>query len=296
MVDLNLTALTELTTVIGSDVVYVVSDPAVTKLPRKITVNNIQRQSVVAKTTTYTLTDLDYLVKADTTAGAFTLTLPTSTGRTGKIFVIKKTDNSVNVLTVDGNASETIDGALTYLMVVQNDTVVIQSDGTNWMIIQHYNKAPYAQLSHSANQMNPASAAAVNVVFNVNDSLVGMTHSIVTNTHQITIIEAGVYQFIAVPQVGRTSGTGVDTHNFWMQKNGVNVVDSNIKTYLPATVAHTSVATLNWIGVLAAGDIISFQQQSQSLTTGVTGLIATAIAAPKPLTPSIVLTVLKLSD
>lgn len=296
MVDLNLTELTELTTVIGSDICYVVSDPASTKLPRKITVNNLQRQSVVSKTTTYTLTDLDYLVKVDTTSANFTLTLPTASGRTGKIFVIKKTDNSVNVVTIDGNASETIDGGLNYKMVVQNDTIVIQSDGTNWQIIQHYNKAPYAQLSHTANQMNPSSAAAVNVVFNTNDALVGITHSTSSNTHQITIVEAGIYQFLAGAQVGRTSGTGVDTHNLWMQLNGVNISDTNIKTYLPATLAHTSVGFINWIGVLVAGDIISFQQQSQSLTTGVTGLIATAVASPKPLTPSIILTVLKLSD
>lgn len=262
---------------------------------KKQTKSNFLRQPVVTKTSAYTLTNLDYLIIGDATSAAFTLLLPTAVGISGKIFVIKKTGNSANVLTIDGNASETIDDALTYLMVVQNDTVVIQSDGTNWKIIQHYNKAPYAQLSHSANQMNPASSAAVDIIFNTNDSLVGLTHSISVNTHQIIIVEPGIYQFIAGGQVGRSSGTGVDTHNMWMLKGGTKIVNTNVKTYLPATAAQTSVVFLNWIGFLAAGDVISFAQSSQSLTTGVTGLIATAAGTP-PVTPSIILTILKLSD
>jgi hypothetical protein len=37
-------------------------------------------------------------------------------------------------VTVDGNASETIDGALTYALAVQYQSITIISDGTNWHI------------------------------------------------------------------------------------------------------------------------------------------------------------------
>ncbi|MCE2929097.1 MAG: hypothetical protein LW817_05660, partial [Candidatus Caenarcaniphilales bacterium] len=53
----------------------------------------------------------------------------------GKVFYIRKTDASANRVILDGNASETIDGALTYNITVQNETITVQSDGTNWLMI-----------------------------------------------------------------------------------------------------------------------------------------------------------------
>jgi len=38
-------------------------------------------------------------------------------------------------VTIDGNASETLDGALTYLLAGQYDSVEIVCDGSNWHLI-----------------------------------------------------------------------------------------------------------------------------------------------------------------
>lgn len=91
--------------------------------------------AVVAKTTTYTATDSDELILADATGGAFTVALPTAVGRVGKIFRVKKTDAVANNVTVDGDGSETIDGATTQVITTQYDTVPCVSDGTEWWII-----------------------------------------------------------------------------------------------------------------------------------------------------------------
>ncbi len=91
------------------------------------------RQAYLARTTAYTITNNDYFI--DCTTGTFTVTLPASSGRTGRIFVIK--NSGTGSITVDGNASETIDGALTQTLSTQWSRIQIISDGTNWKIISN---------------------------------------------------------------------------------------------------------------------------------------------------------------
>ena len=90
---------------------------------------------IVAKTGAYTATATDEVITCDATSAAFTITLPAVAGITGKPYTIKKTDSSGNIVTIDGNASETIDGATTYLLSSQYDTLPIVSDGSNWHIL-----------------------------------------------------------------------------------------------------------------------------------------------------------------
>jgi hypothetical protein len=92
------------------------------------------KQNYVTKTGAYTATNDDYVI--DCTSGTFTVTLPASSGRTGRILIIK--NSGAGTITVDGNASETIDGAATYAISVQYGTIQIMSDGTNWKIIAKF--------------------------------------------------------------------------------------------------------------------------------------------------------------
>src|SRR5687768_13337624 len=69
--------------------------------------------AVAAKTSAYTATSSDEVLTADSSGGAFTITLPTAVGISGRKYVIKKTDSSFNAVTIDANSAETIDGALT---------------------------------------------------------------------------------------------------------------------------------------------------------------------------------------
>ena len=83
-----------------------------------------------AKTTAYTVTTADKIVNA--TSGTFTITLPTAVGITGQEFVIKNSGSGV--VTVDGNSTETIDGATT-VDLNQYDSITVVSDGANWIVI-----------------------------------------------------------------------------------------------------------------------------------------------------------------
>lgn len=86
------------------------------------------------KTTTYTADAQDHTITCDATGGTFTVTLPAAASHTGRIYVIKKT-TAANTVTIDANASETIDGATTVDLTTQYSGKVIQCDGTNWHII-----------------------------------------------------------------------------------------------------------------------------------------------------------------
>lgn len=88
--------------------------------------------TVVVKTTTYTAQDNE-IILADASSGAFTITLPPAAS--ANRVIVKKTDPTGNGVTIDGDSTETIDEQLTQLLTSQFDTMVMQSDGTNWQII-----------------------------------------------------------------------------------------------------------------------------------------------------------------
>ena len=75
------------------------------------------------------------VVLADATSGAITVNLPAAADNENRMIAVKKVDSSVNAVTVDGNATETIDGATTNVLSSQYDVVMLVSDGTNWNIV-----------------------------------------------------------------------------------------------------------------------------------------------------------------
>lgn len=85
-------------------------------------------------TSNRTLDETDYLILADATSGTVTVTLPAASGATGRLYRVKKT-TAANTVVIDGNASETIDGATTQTLTGQYDTLTIQCDGSNWHIL-----------------------------------------------------------------------------------------------------------------------------------------------------------------
>jgi hypothetical protein len=71
----------------------------------------------------------------DAATASFTITLATAVGNSGQLFTFKKTDSSVNTITIDANASETIDGSLTYVLSTQYKYVTIYSNNANWLVM-----------------------------------------------------------------------------------------------------------------------------------------------------------------
>ena len=95
--------------------------------------------SLAIKTVTadYTLTASDNTVLANTTSGAFTITLPATSSIAGRTYTIKKigTGGIDKELTITP-ASGTIDGGSSYIIYNDWSFVNLQTDGTNWFIIK----------------------------------------------------------------------------------------------------------------------------------------------------------------
>lgn len=91
-------------------------------------------RTVVAAGTSSILSG-DSIVLANATAGNMTLVLPAPVS--GKIFNIKKIDSSANTVTIQSTNPGTIqiDGANSFLLNVQYESLTIASDGINFFII-----------------------------------------------------------------------------------------------------------------------------------------------------------------
>lgn len=90
-------------------------------------------------TLSYTLeTGLSATVVSSVTAfsntGAVTAILPAASAATGRQYIVKKT-GSGGTVTVDPAAAETIDGAATFALTAQYETVTLVSNGSNWWIV-----------------------------------------------------------------------------------------------------------------------------------------------------------------
>lgn len=88
-----------------------------------------------AKTATFTAAATDYTLLCDATSGAITANLPAAASNAGRIYLVKKVDASANAVTLDGDGAETIDGAATYALTVQWQSVTVQCNGTGWFIL-----------------------------------------------------------------------------------------------------------------------------------------------------------------
>lgn len=99
-------------------------------------VNSFSKSLNFAYTSVAAATVLDstyYFVDVDCTAAGKTITLPTAVGINGREYIIRKLDASANIVTIDGDGAETINGSLTKTLVEQYDTTILFSNGANWM-------------------------------------------------------------------------------------------------------------------------------------------------------------------
>lgn len=91
--------------------------------------------SIDGKSSNYTITDGDGLttITVDSSGGDVTIDLPTVADNGDRVLIVKKI-HADNIVTIDGESSETIDGALTYVLRVNDSSVTLQSDASEWHI------------------------------------------------------------------------------------------------------------------------------------------------------------------
>ena len=86
-------------------------------------------------TTTGNVVSGDYLIVANAAGGAITMTLPPAALVPGRIYTFKRINSGANAVVIDPSGAETIDGAATYTLSAQWNSVTIMNNGIAWFIL-----------------------------------------------------------------------------------------------------------------------------------------------------------------
>lgn len=97
--------------------------------------SHIENENVVNTSLDTTLDENHRTLTVDASGAARTITLPTAASAKWRKYTVKKMDATANTVTVDGNGAETIDGAASVVLGSQYESVTVQSDGTQWLIV-----------------------------------------------------------------------------------------------------------------------------------------------------------------
>lgn len=91
----------------------------------------------VVSAVSYTALTTDVIIGITDTTAARTVTLYAASGNAGKILIVKDQSGAAatNNITIDGNASENIDGALTKAINTNYGSMTLYCDGVNWFIV-----------------------------------------------------------------------------------------------------------------------------------------------------------------
>jgi len=93
-----------------------------------------RRVSLIATSSDHTLEVYEHALTVDATGGNRTVTLRPLSGKLGQVYRIKKIDSSANTVTIDADASETIDGATTRVLTAQYEAVDLVAGASEWHI------------------------------------------------------------------------------------------------------------------------------------------------------------------
>lgn len=100
---------------------------------------NIQQRTVSSPTYTVDSITPDFTIFTDSTSNSIVITLPVPTAGRNLIIKDKTGQAAIHSVTISHHASETIDGANTYVLDLRFSAVQLISDGTNWSVCGSYN-------------------------------------------------------------------------------------------------------------------------------------------------------------
>jgi hypothetical protein len=145
--------------------------PTSTNTTNIVTQNTLVNQTTSTTTTTtgnltvssvqtgpYTVQSTDQVVLVNGTTGAFTVTLPTAVGVTGKVYTIKRVDQTLaNQIKIATPVNVFMDGASTRTLATQYEQFTFVSDGTNWQVQSHTYPQLFTAYTPTANGLGTLS-------------------------------------------------------------------------------------------------------------------------------------------
>ena len=98
---------------------------------------NLQACRVTARAVTSApvIGDADLVIGVDASAGAVTVPLLPLAAHAGRVLILRKLDAGANAVTIDGDGTETIDGAATRVLAAQWETVTLVAGPGEWWAV-----------------------------------------------------------------------------------------------------------------------------------------------------------------
>ena len=137
----------------------------------------------VAKSADYSVLDSDTFGIVGMTTGAsnYTVTLPTAADNANRILTIIKLDSGAGTCIVDGEGSETVEGATTFVLSKQYDSITVVCNGSAWFIVHKYIKTPWQIKKLTGNITSTTTATDLSYTLEV-----GKTYRITLNAYANT--------------------------------------------------------------------------------------------------------------
>ena len=107
-------------------------------------VSAFPNESVRTESANYSIQPSDGVILGDASSGDITFDLPAAALNEGKKFIVSKIDTSSDLVIIDPNAAELIDGKATIQLNRELQSIHIISDGSSWKIISS-NLAKYGK-------------------------------------------------------------------------------------------------------------------------------------------------------
>lgn len=95
--------------------------------------SSVRTRPYSTKSASYSMVSSDDVIFTNSTSGSVVITLPTASGQGGKEIMIKRSSGS-NLVTIQADGSETVDGSSSYIMNHQYESISLISNDSNWFI------------------------------------------------------------------------------------------------------------------------------------------------------------------
>lgn len=216
------------------------------------------RLKVVSKTTTYQCTTDDDVVLCSDAGGSFTVTLPPIANAVNKVMWFKKTNDSANLVTIDGSGAEVIDDGASVGLFLKDDSLGVFCDGAKWRALER----PAGGIL-LLTQVYDAGSTNTRIprflTTTTNTAALDLTYAdTAANGMSVTIVQSGLYfvRFESSPNVAASTGFGISVNSNQLTTALTSITLAHrkaVSTIMSTYVArNTAVTTLP----LRVGDVV----------------------------------------
>ena len=216
--------------------------------------------NILSTSSNYTILDNDgYDTFLVTAASDVTMTLPTLADNNGRKMTFKKVDAGTGRVILDGEGSETIDGALILKLFATYDTVEITGDGLQWRITgAQWASGSYSPTTYVVNNLNSAPTLS-KALFTKNKNVVTCTVNVAVS---LTASGANQTRFDVDLPIFRTTNFSNQAIGVASYTNGTSHVSTAGVVFATSTNSRVRIDLRNIVTANLSGSVLcTFQYE-----------------------------------